>query len=372
MRNARTGTGRHEGTKGLHASDLPKLAHEEPRDVPTLALTSAVQAVGESHHSESFAMLCGSRTPEGHFRECVAELVPEPENPYDKHAVGVWIDGFQIGYLSREDAQRLGQQVLDAIASHGSATCHAVIRGGWDRGSGDAGDFGVRLLPSDERARERWSARMRTDPVFRRRKLAHWQWQIEDAKRRGWPAPLHAVGGIEFYRKLHEQWHELRSLEDPTGHAVEFAELERDTAEYIAAYASRQAEIESQQQPVIAEQLARVARATAPASPDLGRVDGRHFTEFVEDVKGLMRAHRDDEAEALLLRLVEATEEESRGTGIGVAPWYYERLAVLYARQKEYLREIAVLERYSQQPHAPGVGPRRLLDRLERARSRVT
>ena len=37
--------------------------------------------------------------------EISAVLVPEPDNPYDANAVGVWIDGLKVGYLSRNAAQ---------------------------------------------------------------------------------------------------------------------------------------------------------------------------------------------------------------------------------------------------------------------------
>jgi uncharacterized membrane protein len=39
------------------------------------------------------------------YVEISAVLLPEPENPYDAKAVGVWIDGLKVGYLSRNAAQ---------------------------------------------------------------------------------------------------------------------------------------------------------------------------------------------------------------------------------------------------------------------------
>lgn len=44
---------------------------------------------------------------------------------------------------------------------------------------------------------------------------------------------------------------------------------------------------------------------------------GRHYTEYVDDVKRLKRDGRVDDVESLLLMLVEATEEEDRYERMG-------------------------------------------------------
>ncbi len=97
-----------------------------------------------------------------------------------------------------------------------------------------------------------------------------------------------------------------------------------------------------------------------------GYVDEKHFTEYVGTVKELKRAGRLDEAEALLLRLVEATEAESREGVGGVAPWYYEQLAIIYRKQNDIKKEIAILRRYESQEKAPGVKPSVLAQRLRK------
>ena len=65
-----------------------------------------------------------------------------------------------------------------------------------------------------------------------------------------------------------------------------------------------------------------------------------------------------------MLRLRRKAKEK----GWGVTPGCYEDLAKLYRRQKEYDKEITVLERFAKQKHAPGVMPAKLLERLEKAR----
>jgi hypothetical protein len=103
-----------------------------------------------------------------------------------------------------------------------------------------------------------------------------------------------------------------------------------------------------------------------------GLVDGRHYTTYVEDVRRLKRIGNQEAAERLLLRLVDATEAEARSERWGVAPWYYEQLAILYARRKDVPAEIGIIERYERQPKAPGVGPAKLAARLARARAQLT
>jgi hypothetical protein len=63
-----------------------------------------------------------------------------------------------------------------------------------------------------------------------------------------------------------------------------------------------------------------------------------------------------------------ATEAESIKEKIGVAPWYYGELAILYRKHKEYPKEVAILERFAKQKHSPGVMPAKLLERLEKAK----
>ena len=106
----------------------------------------------------------------------------------------------------------------------------------------------------------------------------------------------------------------------------------------------------------------------APVTSGVGYVRGRHFTEYVDEVRALRRTGREDEAETLLLELVDATEEESGCEGWGVAPWYYEQLAISYRKRGDVHGEIQILERFARQKHAPGASSPKLLQRLEKAR----
>lgn len=103
-----------------------------------------------------------------------------------------------------------------------------------------------------------------------------------------------------------------------------------------------------------------------------GYINGRHYTTFVEDVKFLKRAGRVEEAQTLLDDLVDATEAQSKSEGGGVAPWYYEQLAVIYRQQKDYEQEVAILERFARQEHAQGATPSKLLERLKNAKKKLS
>jgi len=103
----------------------------------------------------------------------------------------------------------------------------------------------------------------------------------------------------------------------------------------------------------------------------LGFVRGRDYTEYVDDVKALRRSGREVEAERLLLELVDATEAEARAEKWGVAPWYYEQLAISYRKQANPQGEVDILERYARQTSAPGSRPPELIKRLEKAKARL-
>lgn len=104
-----------------------------------------VQVVGESYYQDALDAICGGKCEEGHQLMCQAELRPEPNNEYDRRAVGVYVEGRKVGHLSREDAARRQSELL-ALRSRGKRpVCGALISGGWFRGAGDEGHYGIRL-----------------------------------------------------------------------------------------------------------------------------------------------------------------------------------------------------------------------------------
>ena len=104
------------------------------------------EVAGEGFRQENLAAVAGPKSYEGAWCERVAELRPEPDNPYDGNAVTVLVDGLPVGYLPRREAATHRRLIERAIAQHGQATCGAVINGGWLRpGEESEGSYGVRL-----------------------------------------------------------------------------------------------------------------------------------------------------------------------------------------------------------------------------------
>lgn len=95
---------------------------------------------------------------------------------------------------------------------------------------------------------------------------------------------------------------------------------------------------------------------------------GKHYTEYINTVKELKHASEYGKAEQLLLALIEAVEAESKAEDEGVAPWYYEQLAIIYRKQKELEKELAILERFSRQKIGPGATPPKLFERLNKVK----
>lgn len=95
---------------------------------------------------------------------------------------------------------------------------------------------------------------------------------------------------------------------------------------------------------------------------------GKHFTSYLGEVIELKRSGNQEDLEFLLLRLIEATERGDQISHQGVALWYYEELAKLYRKQKEYKKEVEILNRFAWKRHAPGVKPNELLIRLKKAK----
>jgi HIRAN domain-containing protein len=101
-----------------------------------------VDVVGESHYQAAIRTACNWKADTDTLFHCMAELVPEPMNPYDRNAIKVTIDGGCVGYLSRQDAVALGPAIREAIKRHGNGICRAVIAG---HANGETDNLGVFL-----------------------------------------------------------------------------------------------------------------------------------------------------------------------------------------------------------------------------------
>lgn len=105
-----------------------------------------------------------------------------------------------------------------------------------------------------------------------------------------------------------------------------------------------------------------------------GYVNGEKYTGCMERAKELIRAGKLQEADALVSAAFDAYETESRiGLSLTaydiVPPAPYWDFAVLYRGQKDYAREVAILKRFTRQPHQTTGKSGDVLERLEKARA---
>jgi len=78
-----------------------------------------------------------------------------------------------------------------------------------------------------------------------------------------------------------------------------------------------------------------------------GTVRGQFFTEWVVEIKDLIRARRDDEALSLLLECIDASRSWAVADHGGMgAPWYTTAAAGIYRRRKDYQAEASILTSY--------------------------
>lgn len=102
-----------------------------------------LDVVGESNYQDALVEICGGHNRHGQDLKVWAEIKREPTNPHDKNAVAVSIEARKVGYLSREQAQRISSQMQEDGIER--ARCEAKIVGGWRTNQYDSAYFGVKL-----------------------------------------------------------------------------------------------------------------------------------------------------------------------------------------------------------------------------------
>lgn len=111
-----------------------------------------VDVVGESFYQDAIEEAGGGRSERGALIPLVtAQLVLEPENPHDANAVRVEVGGQPCGHIPRTEAADYHAVIAGLNEIGRPASCRAWITGGWDRGDGDLGSFGVRLDLHEDR-----------------------------------------------------------------------------------------------------------------------------------------------------------------------------------------------------------------------------
>lgn len=151
------------GIKALFARDEAPATprRPEPPPLPTVPSTwiqrhtlarchnqdDAQAVAGEGHYQDAIGIFTGGKTETGPaIRLHTAELRPEPNNRHDPNAIAVLIQGHTVGYIPATETDPWHRAIAPIHASGQPATCVARITGGWNRGYGDEGHYGIVLL----------------------------------------------------------------------------------------------------------------------------------------------------------------------------------------------------------------------------------
>lgn len=112
----------------------PRDRKADPRPWDNQTSTSIV---GESRHQPALAEFCKRKgDDEVRIEGAAADMVCEPENAYDNHAVRIELGGQKVGYLARGSARRYHRRVAKL---GGRITVPAFV------GCRKGGKIGVRL-----------------------------------------------------------------------------------------------------------------------------------------------------------------------------------------------------------------------------------
>ena len=113
-----------------------------------------LEIVGTAPYQEALEAIAGDKPESAPELEKWAHLIPEPDNPWDRNAVAVYIDARKIGYLPRESSPAYAALLTQLWAtSRARAVCRAVVIGGSYKVTTQAGSvaevdeeqFGVKL-----------------------------------------------------------------------------------------------------------------------------------------------------------------------------------------------------------------------------------
>jgi hypothetical protein len=88
------------------------------------------EIVGESYYQAALKNLVGDPDKHGTTGELTAHLIPEDQNPHDDKAVRVDINGYTVGYMSRDDARSFRRRLTNKKLTSKVTSCKAVILGG--------------------------------------------------------------------------------------------------------------------------------------------------------------------------------------------------------------------------------------------------
>lgn len=105
-----------------------------------------ISVVGEQFYQANLVRLVGDHGSKSVHLPVTALIAPENDNPHDDKAVGIWIDGYRVGYLDRDDARSFRRRLAAKKLSNQATACSGVVMGGFIRDNGQRASYGVQLF----------------------------------------------------------------------------------------------------------------------------------------------------------------------------------------------------------------------------------
>lgn len=128
----------------------PKKQREQNhhKDAPTILWEDdySSKVAGTSNYQDELLDICGGYNRDGHGYETIAMLVRDPKNPHDPNAIKVEIEGQCVGFLPKQQAERIAAEMDSEGFSQ--SRVEAQVVGGWRTNQYDRGSFGIRLRMS--------------------------------------------------------------------------------------------------------------------------------------------------------------------------------------------------------------------------------
>jgi hypothetical protein len=89
--------------------------------------------VGESFYQKNIAKIAGAKKPNGVEVKTKAVVFLDPFNRHDNQSVRIEMEGFIVGHLSKENAQKYRAWLKQNNLSKATCQADAIITGGWLR-----------------------------------------------------------------------------------------------------------------------------------------------------------------------------------------------------------------------------------------------
>lgn len=96
--------------------------------------------VGEASFQHNLVAIVAEGHPKGVRIPTIAQLRLEPNNQHDSSAIAVFIEGKQVGYISKSRSSWIAKQM-----PNGTAKVGALIVGGFLLEDGSTANYGVKL-----------------------------------------------------------------------------------------------------------------------------------------------------------------------------------------------------------------------------------